>query len=155
MILKHTPDPEKRPDCLELLKHPFFANNRGSGVLKDRINECFILKLRQQANKKEPTDSLPSSPSMLAVFLSLRGCGANCWPKSDGSNTSTMVGANGSTMVTHDMGTMISNDMNTIAIRSDSDGDDSDHLDPMTTVAVKTLRLGMPRLDFILHSSRV
>lgn len=67
-------DPEKRPDCFELLKHPFFATNRGSGVLKERINECFILKLRQQANKKEAqpeivNDSSSTTPSMSITLL--------------------------------------------------------------------------------------
>lgn len=44
-------DPEQRPDCLELLTHPFIRSSKGSSAVKERLNECFIQKLKQQALK--------------------------------------------------------------------------------------------------------
>jgi len=110
-----TKDPEKRPDCMELLSHPFIRSSRGSGTLKDRINECFILKLRQQANKKaapEPSISKISPQSSEETI---------------DSSTCTMVSRDAVT-------TMLS--------RSDSDTEDAEMLDSTATMAVKNMRLG-------------
>jgi hypothetical protein len=58
-------------------------------------------------------------------------------------------------MVYADSGTMISNDVcSTMVIsQSDSDDDDSDSVDPMATMAVKTLRLGIspPGIQMSIH----
>lgn len=121
-----TKDPENRPDCVELLGHAFIRGSRGSGALKERINECFILKLKEQAAKKTAASEAPVDNA-----------------KASNSAPGTPSGSNHGTMVYADNGTMISNDVcsTMLVTQSDSDGDDSDG-DPMATMAVKTLRLG-------------
>lgn len=64
-----SPDPENRPDCVELLGHAFIRGSRGSGALKERINECFILKLKEQA-AKVPTTHTHQPPPPAATTTS-------------------------------------------------------------------------------------
>jgi serine/threonine protein kinase/N-acetylneuraminic acid mutarotase len=56
-------DPSKRPDCVDLLAHPFIRGAKGSSTLKDRISECFVLKMKKAAEAKARPAPNNSSPS--------------------------------------------------------------------------------------------
>lgn len=57
--------------------------------------------------------------------------------------------SNASTLVPSSR-TMVSNDINTMVTHSESDGDEPESPDPTVTVAIKTLRLGVSLMRYLL-----
>jgi len=61
-------DPQERPDCLELLAHPFLESCQGNSALKERLSEYFSIKMKRGAISRAAMESISATDDTLNTY---------------------------------------------------------------------------------------